>query len=254
MSRPTAGYCPRRFSNLPRFGCINIHASLLPKYRGAAPIQWAIANGETKTGVTIMKMDEGMDTGDIIAVEEVDILPDDDTDSISNMLAVVGGELLLRVLDEVERTGAVSGTPQDNAAGDARARSSRRPTGSWTGPCQPSRSSAASWGCSRGPPRSATSHGQVWKFLRAEPFDGAGGLFFGAKGDKPDYDPGRVTALIKGRGFTVKTGDSHLLVTACQPAGKKVISGTDVVNGGLLHKGDDFVSDERFLEGTAGVE
>jgi methionyl-tRNA formyltransferase len=97
-------------------------------------------------------------------------------------------------------------------------------------------------------------HGQVWKFLRAEPFDDRDGLYFGASSRKPEYDPGRVTALIKGRGFTVKTGGGHLLVTGCQPAGKKVITGADAVNGNLLRKGDDFVSDEKFLDGTSGVE
>ena len=244
---------PKEILELPRFGCINIHASLLPKYRGAAPIQWAIANGETKTGVTIMKMDEGLDTGDIIAADETDILPDDDTHSVSNILSVMGGELLLKVLDEIERTGTVPGTAQDNAAATL-APILKKTDGlvDWTMPTE--QIICRIMGMQPWPTAFSYLHGQVWKFLRAEPFDGAGGLYFGEKGRKPDYDPGRVTALIKGRGFTVKTGDGHLLVTACQPAGKKVISGTDAVNGNLLRKGDDFVSDEKFLDGTTGVE
>jgi len=78
----------------PRLGCVNIHASLLPKYRGAAPIQWAIANGEFETGVSLMQMDEGMDTGPVLAVVKTRIDPDDTAGSLSERLARLGAELL----------------------------------------------------------------------------------------------------------------------------------------------------------------
>lgn len=78
--------------DMPRFGCINIHASLLPKYRGAAPIQWAIINGEEKTGVTIMQMDAGVDTGDMLFKSEVAIAPEDTYASLQDKLARAGAD------------------------------------------------------------------------------------------------------------------------------------------------------------------
>lgn len=87
---------------LPRHGCINVHASLLPKYRGAAPIQWAIMNGEKKTGVTTMFMDEGLDTGDILLQEEVEIADHDNADTLSKRLADTGASLLLKSIKGLE--------------------------------------------------------------------------------------------------------------------------------------------------------
>jgi methionyl-tRNA formyltransferase len=93
----------RDLLNIPPLGCINIHASLLPKYRGAAPIQWAIVNGERKTGVTIMKMDEGMDTGDILMVQEVEIRDEDTAQSLHDRLARVGAGLIVKAMDGLEK-------------------------------------------------------------------------------------------------------------------------------------------------------
>ena len=87
---------------LPRYGCVNVHASLLPKYRGAAPIQWAVINGEEKTGVTIMQMDVGLDTGDILLQEEIPLEPGETGESLYNKLAKLGGELLVRALPMIE--------------------------------------------------------------------------------------------------------------------------------------------------------
>jgi methionyl-tRNA formyltransferase len=85
---------PPAILELPRFGCLNVHTSLLPKYRGAGPIQWAIANGETETGVTVMKMDAGLDTGPIISQRRTPILPEDDSAALHDRLAALGAELL----------------------------------------------------------------------------------------------------------------------------------------------------------------
>jgi len=104
----------RELLDLPPHGCLNVHASLLPKYRGAAPIQWAIVNGERKTGVTIMKMDEGMDTGDILLTQEVEIADTDTAQSLHDRLAQVGAKLLIKALDGVER-GTIRPAPQDNS-------------------------------------------------------------------------------------------------------------------------------------------
>jgi methionyl-tRNA formyltransferase len=89
---------PARLLSIPKLGWINLHASLLPKYRGAAPIQWAIANGETRTGLTTMRIDAGMDTGDILLQESVDIAPDETTPLLAERLAEAGAPLMVQTL------------------------------------------------------------------------------------------------------------------------------------------------------------
>ena len=101
--------------DMPKYGCINTHASLLPKYRGAAPIQWAIADGETKTGVTIMQMDEGLDTGDILYVNEVDITSEETGESLFNKLEECGKTLIVEALDRIEK-GDIKPVKQDPAS------------------------------------------------------------------------------------------------------------------------------------------
>ena len=85
---------PKVILDYPKYGCINIHASILPKYRGSAPMQWAIANGEKETGITLMYMDEKMDTGDIIDIEKIPILDDDDLGSIHDKMSLLGSSIL----------------------------------------------------------------------------------------------------------------------------------------------------------------
>lgn len=99
--------------NIPKYGCLNIHASILPKYRGAAPINWAIINGEKETGITIMEMDEGLDTGDILKVERIPIEKDDDSISIHDKLSHLGAKLIIQVLEEM-RMGKIEKTPQNH--------------------------------------------------------------------------------------------------------------------------------------------
>jgi methionyl-tRNA formyltransferase len=91
---------PQSILDLPRFGCINVHTSLLPKYRGAAPIQWAILNDEAETGVTIMKMDAGMDTGAILRQEKTPIRESDNAQTLHDRLATIGSELLVRTIPD----------------------------------------------------------------------------------------------------------------------------------------------------------
>lgn len=94
---------PKKILNIPKYGCINVHGSLLPKYRGAAPIQWAVLNGEKVTGVTTMYMDVGMDTGDMILKEEVAIGENETTGELWDKLAKKGGELLVETLAQLEK-------------------------------------------------------------------------------------------------------------------------------------------------------
>lgn len=100
--------------HLPPYGNINVHASLLPKYRGAAPIQWAIANGETVTGVTTMKIDEGLDTGDILLKRQMAIRPEDTALTLAPRLAEVGAGLLVETLQELKQ-GTLEPVPQDDS-------------------------------------------------------------------------------------------------------------------------------------------
>ena len=99
--------------DLPRFGDLNLHASLLPKYRGAAPIQWAIANGESVTGVTTMRIDAGLDTGDILLQQEIPILPNDTAVTLAPKLATAGAKLMVETLRGLEK-GQLQPTPQDH--------------------------------------------------------------------------------------------------------------------------------------------
>jgi methionyl-tRNA formyltransferase len=101
---------------LPRMGCVNVHGSLLPKYRGAAPVQWAVINGETETGITTMLMDEGMDTGPMLLQEKLEIWPDDTAGTLAPRLAELGGRLLV---DTITRLKAGTLTPQRQDDGQA---------------------------------------------------------------------------------------------------------------------------------------
>lgn len=105
---------PKWMLELPRFGNLNVHASLLPKYRGAAPIQWAVANGDPETGVTIMQLDEGLDTGDILAMRAMAIAPDQTAADIFPLLSEMGGALLTETLDRLA-SGDVKPVRQDSA-------------------------------------------------------------------------------------------------------------------------------------------
>ena len=104
---------PKEILDIPKYGCINVHASLLPKYRGAAPIQWAILNGDKETGVTTMYMDVGMDTGDMILTEKVQIGENETTGELWDRLAKIGGKLLVETLKQIEN-GTAPRIPQGN--------------------------------------------------------------------------------------------------------------------------------------------
>jgi methionyl-tRNA formyltransferase len=104
---------PKWMLELPKFGNINLHASLLPKYRGAAPIQWAIANGERVTGVTTMRIDEGLDTGDILLQKDLAILDEDTAETVSPRLAAIGADLMVQTLQGLSE-GTIRPEPQKN--------------------------------------------------------------------------------------------------------------------------------------------
>ena len=102
---------PREVLELPQYGCMNVHASLLPKLRGAAPIQWSVIDGDEESGVTIMQMDEGLDTGDILLVERCRLSPKETGGSLFDKLSLLGGPLILQALEQAEN-GGLSPVPQ----------------------------------------------------------------------------------------------------------------------------------------------
>ena len=105
---------PKAVIDVPQFGCLNLHVSLLPQYRGAAPIQWSLINGDTQTGVTVMHIDEGLDTGDIIDVLPIAIDPDENSDELFEKVAAEGKVFLSRVMENVV-SGNYTRTPQDHS-------------------------------------------------------------------------------------------------------------------------------------------
>lgn len=105
---------PKAVLSLPKFGAVNVHASLLPKYRGSAPIAWAILNGERKTGITTMLMDEGMDTGDILLQSEISVREEDTTETLQDRLASLGAQVLSETLEKIKK-GEILPVPQDHS-------------------------------------------------------------------------------------------------------------------------------------------
>ena len=109
---------PQKLLDIPKNGCVNVHGSLLPEYRGAAPIQWAVLNGDKKTGITTMFMNAGMDTGDMILKEEVKIGEDETTGELWDKLKVIGANLLVETVKKIEN-GSVTRTPQPKEGTEA---------------------------------------------------------------------------------------------------------------------------------------
>ena len=227
---------PPEILELPKYGCINIHASLLPQYRGAAPVQHAIINCETRTGVTIMKMDETMDTGDILMYEVVPILEDDDALSVTNMLSVVGAELLLKALARIEETGEVRGETQDHEKATFAPRISREDCRlDWSRTFEQVLCKIR--GLSPKPGAFSMLGKKPIKILKAEPFF-ATRKIHNLLLEKEEFSPGEIIKVVKGKGPLVRAGNGLIVLTKVKPAGKKAMSGMDAVNGNILNIGD----------------
>jgi methionyl-tRNA formyltransferase len=226
---------PPEVLQIPKHFCINVHFSLLPMYRGAAPVQWAIINGERVSGVTIMKMNEELDAGDILLQEEVEILEDDDAISLGNMLSVVGAEMLLKVLGELEEKGALQSVPQDHSQATFAPRL-KKEDGliRWEQSCE--RIICRIRGLLPWPCAYSSLDGCQIRFLRGRPDD----LHRAINQREQKIVPGTVTSLIKGEGFTVRTGDVDLLVTEVQPENRRRMSGADFINGNYVSPGMRF--------------
>ena len=218
---------PPAILDLPTFGCINVHTSLLPKYRGAAPIQWAILDDQPETGVTIMKMDPGLDTGDILTQQATPIAPDDDAQSLHDRLAAIGAELLVRTVPEYI-AGKIAPRQQDHSMATY-ARKITKEDGhlEWT---QPSR---VLWNKIRGLspwPGAWTSLPQpatqpLLKIWGAEPVSEGGG------------QPGEILAADKA-GILVACGQGALCIKALQRESSRRVTAQEFLAGHSLHSGD----------------
>lgn len=218
----------------PRRGCLNLHASLLPRYRGAAPIQWAIIEGETETGVSLMQMDEGLDTGPVLAQRRLDIRPDETAGELAERIAelaaevtrldvprAVAGELEARPQDAERATHARPLTRADEALDFTD--SARRLAGRVNG-LSPRPGAHALLRRAAAPEASAKL-----KVLRARP-----------SFDAPGVPPGRV--LVRSPRILVGTGDGLLEILEAQLEGRRALAARDLVNGRVLTDGDELVS------------
>ncbi|MFN9670605.1 MAG: methionyl-tRNA formyltransferase [Pseudanabaena sp.] len=212
----------KKILNMPRYGCINVHGSLLPKYRGAAPIQWAIANGESITGVTTMQMDAGIDTGAMLLKAELEILPEDNTDTLSTKLANLGADLLIDTLSSLD---TIKPEPQDDALSCYSPMIGRK---DWQ--LDWSKESITLHNRIRAfyPNCYTDFRGQRLKITKSEVIESADNL----------DNIGKIVEILKGKGFGLQTGKGLLLITEVQPAGKKLQSGWDFVNGARIAIGE----------------
>ena len=216
---------PRNVLDYPKFGCINLHVSLLPKYRGAAPMQRAIMAGEKETGVTIMHMADGVDTGDIISVEKFPISDTDDFEAIHDRSATVGSELLSKTIVEIS-LGKAKRIPQDDSLATHAAKVEKED-------CKLDFTKSAKnldfqiRGVTPIPGAFAYLNGKMLKINRARPTTGKG-------------NPGEVISLnSQGTGeILVACGEGALSITAVIPEGKGKMSAGDFIRGRKIQLGD----------------
>jgi methionyl-tRNA formyltransferase len=218
---------PQWVLDAPRLGCLNIHASLLPRWRGAAPIHRAIEAGDAQTGVTIMQMDAGLDTGDMLLVERVDIADDETTGSLHDKLAALGGRLIVEAL-EMAACGGLPRTPQP-AEGVTYANKVDKAEAAvdWRQPAEVIARRVRAF--NPAPGATATLQGETIKVWRASALPGRGSAA-----------PGTIVAVDE-RGIGVACGDgSRLEITELQRAGGKRLAATDFVRGFALEAGQRF--------------
>lgn len=231
----TAAYgqiLPKAVLEAPRLGCINIHASLLPKYRGGAPIHYAVMNGDPVTGVTIMYMAEGLDTGDMISKVETAIGDVDTTGTMFVKLSEAGADLLRRTLPAL-LDGTAQAVPQNDADAVYSPNIKReQELVDW------SRNATAIWNHIRGlnpfPGAYTLWNGEVLKLWASEKPSVAGGLH--AASGTAGAAPGTVLQVTE-RGVEVQTGEGTLWLTQLQPSGKKAMPAAEFRNGGGLTPG-----------------
>ncbi|MBI4683756.1 MAG: methionyl-tRNA formyltransferase [Nitrospirae bacterium] len=214
---------PEAILNLPALGCINVHASLLPKYRGAAPIAWAIINGEKKTGITTMLIDKGLDTGDILLQQEMDITEDDTSETLSRKLSGLGASLLVSTINGIKE-GSVKPRPQTGEATYVPVIKKEDGKVIW------SKTAIELFNFVRGmypwPAAYCYLNNEMIKLIKVRAVEGSG-------------KPGRIEKAFKSE-FIAGTGNGLLSIVELQPEGKKIMSARAFLQGRNLKEGAYF--------------
>lgn len=213
---------------MPRLGTFNLHASLLPRYRGAAPINWAVINGDTETGVTTFFLKHEIDTGDIIAQERIEILPTDNVGDVHDRLMMLGADLTLRTIDDII-AGTLTTVPQDKLIGDT------EPTPApkifketckidWNAPAQTIHNLV----------RGLSPYPAAWSTLTDGDTElGAVKIFETRIADTPNLAPGEI--VVDGTTITVGTGDGKAIeILSLQAPGKRRMPTPDFLRGSHL--------------------
>lgn len=209
--------------DLPKYGCINVHASLLPKYRGAAPIQWAVIDGEKETGVTVMKMDVGLDTGDMIKKAVIPIDKKETGESLFEKLSKLGGPLVLEVLEEFEAGTAVFEKQDDSLSNYAKMLDKKTGEINWNESAE--KLERLIRGLNSWPSAYTTLDGKTLKIWKADVLD-----------SKMEGVCGRIVSVQKDC-FFVKTGNGILVVREVQLEGKKRMESEAFLRGYPLEEG-----------------
>ena len=216
----------QRILDIPPLGCVNVHASLLPRYRGAAPIHWSIINGEKETGVTTMLMDAGLDTGDMLLKDKVTITEEMTTEELHDQLMAMGGKLLAETIDGLAN-GTITPEKQDDSISNYAGMLNKE-----TGHIDWSKSAVEIHNLIRGlnswPVAWSMKDGKNYKFWRTKVENG-----------NSDKAPGTVVELRK-NSFCLATGEGLLEVLEMQPPSKKRMSAGDLLRGHGVAVGDIF--------------
>ena len=213
---------PKAVLDAPKYGCVNIHGSLLPKYRGAAPIQQAVLNGDEVTGVTTMLMDVGLDTGDILLKEETEIGENETSGELFDRLALMGAELIVKTLDLLEK-GMLTPQKQDEALASHTAKITKASCPiDFSEPNR--RVHAQVRGLSPWPVATARFGGRTFKIFRTRLCESSG----------------RAGEIISFKPLTVACGSGSVIIDELQPEGKKRMSGEAFVAGYRAEKGQRF--------------
>ncbi|MCR5784157.1 MAG: methionyl-tRNA formyltransferase [Eubacterium sp.] len=213
---------PKEILDMPKYGCINVHASLLPKYRGASPIQWAVINGDKVSGVTIMKMGVGLDDGDIILQREIELCKDETGGSLFDRLSKVGAELCLEALAKIEDKSAVF-TPQDESKA-TKVGIIKKQLGEIDFSGEAYKTECLIRGLNPWPSAFTHLSGKILKIWKAEVTD----------------DEGKAGCVIKKdkTSLTVACGKGALKITELQIEGKKRMSAEEFLRGAHINEGD----------------
>ena len=211
--------------NMPEYGCINIHASLLPAYRGAAPIQWAVLNGEKESGVTIMQMDKGLDTGDMLLKRSVELSPKETGDSLHDKLMHLGAELIVEALPKLEKGELVPEKQKDELSSYAKKLTKAMGQIDWSKDAV----SLERWirGLNSWPSAYTFFGGKTLKIWEAQVTEENGAQ---------KAEPGQVISVSK-EGFTVACGQGALQILSLQLEGKKRVSTREFLLGYQVEPG-----------------